>query len=379
MEKIAFINGFVFDSEKESFYKKTIFSVNGIIKDVSRKKVPNDYKIIDLDGKHIIPGLIDVHTHGISKLDFNFADIDGMRKMTHSYAKEGSTSIMPTLASDTYDHLITSMKNINKLMDEGSFCNLVGIHLEGRYLNPVARGAHPLNLLHNPSLDELEEFMKYMKSKPAYISLAPEIEGAEEFIKESVKNGIKISIAHTNATYEEAKHALEIGAISFTHTFNAMTKIHHRMPGCAVCALDSDNAYVELIVDGIHVHPAMVNLVYKMKPSDKLVLITDSILVACAEEGKYGTITVKNGQALNEDGVLAGSTLTMFKALVNFTKFCKVSLSKAIKYATVNPAKMVGAKNIGKIKKGYRCDLIAIDDIKDPHIDTVYVGSKAIV
>ena len=159
-----------------------------------------------------------------------------------------------------------------------------------------------------------------------------------------------------------------------------MTKMHHRNPGATIASLTIDEAYSELIADGYHSHPALVKLAYRSKPSDKLVLITDSIALACTDEGFSSEVagigvTVKGGVAVNEFGVIAGSTLTMFKALTNLMKFCDVPLNKAIKYATVNPAEMVKADFVGRIAKGYRADFITINNTKNPEIDTVYVGA----
>ena len=161
-----------------------------------------------------------------------------------------------------------------------------------------------------------------------------------------------------------------------------MTKVHHRTPGAAVCALDCDQAYAEFICDGEHLHPAIIRMAHNCKPSDKFVLITDSMCATCAKDGHYmiaGTeVFVKNGRATDANGTLAGSTLTMFVALKNIMKFCSIPLTQAIKYATVNPANMVKANNVGSIEKGYRADFIALSDIVNPQMDCVYVGANRV-
>ena len=220
-----------------------------------------------------------------------------------------------------------------------------------------------------------------MTPTPMHFSLAPELEGAEAFIKQIKKLGGTVGIAHTNATYEESMDAISWGATSFTHTFNAMTSVHHRMPGATVCAMTCDKAYAEVISDGEHLHPAIVNLIYKSKPSDKMVLITDSMAATGEPDGEYSIagspVTVVNGRAIIlPSGTIAGSTLTMFKAITNMMKFCKLPLEKVIKYATVNPANMVGAKNVGKIEVGYSADFIVINDKIAPKLDGVYIGAK---
>ena len=387
MRRIAFIGGMVFNSEKEEFAPATVLCESGYITDIIEDDffTPCDYEIVDLEGKYLIPGLIDVHTHGIGNYDFNYATESEIPFMCAKYAKAGTTSIMATLASDTISRYMNSIFaiNQNRLHARSACANILGIHLEGRYLNPEMKGAHAIELLANPNADELASLALSMMPPPLHVSVAPELSGADEFIKKATELGATVGIAHTASSYEQAKRALSLGAKSFTHTFNAMTKVHHRMPGAAICALTSDEAYAEIIADGEHLHPAIVELAYKTKPKDKLVLITDSMCATCVGDGKYGIagsiVYVKDGRATNENGVLAGSTLTMFNALRNMMKFCKIPLKEAIKYATTNPAKMVGADFVGKIAKCYRADFIAIKDVYVPEIDTVYVGGQRVI
>ena len=381
MARITFINGYVFDSESEAFEKKNVVSENGYVVSIENE-IPSDGEIVDLNGKYLIPGLIDVHSHGIGGHDFNYANKEQVKKMRMTYAKAGTTSVMATYASQTPDNLVKYIKeaNENRNINDG-YANILGIHIEGRYLNPVKKGAHSEKLLANPSLDELDELLKVMEPSPMHFSIAPELEGAEAFIKEIKKHGGTVGIAHTNATYEESMQAITWGASAFTHTFNAMTSVHHRMPGATVCAMTNDSAYAEVISDGEHLHPAIVNLIYKSKPSDKMVLITDSMAATGEPDGEYSIagspVTVINGRAIIlPSGTIAGSTLTMFRAVKNMMKFCDLPLEKVIKYATINPASMVGAKGVGKIENGYRADFIVINDKTAPEIESVYIGAK---
>ena len=384
MKYIAFVGGMVFNSYTEKFEKANIICRDGYIVEIS-SYVPSGYEKIDVTDKYIIPGLVDVHTHGIAGGDFNYASENKMAKMCYAYAKQGTTSIMATLASQSMTKLFNSIYAINQHRINENFdkANVIGIHMEGRYLNPKMRGAHAQELLALPSVNELKSLFNIMMPTPAHFSLAPELEGAEEFIKTAHSFGATVGIAHTSASYEEAETALDWGASSFTHTFNAMTPVHHRMPGAAVCSLNSDRAYTEIICDGIHLHPGIVKLAYNAKPKDKLVLITDSMSATTMEDGEYGIagskVYVKDGRALNEEGVLAGSTLTMFNAVKNMMKFCNISLNEALKYATINPCKMVKAEFVGSIEKNYRADLIVLSDIIEPKIYDVYVGGNRIM
>ena len=382
--KTAFVNGYVFNSDKEAFVRANVICENGFITNVTDGFVPNGAEIIDISGKYLIPGLVDVHTHGIAGYDFNWADADGVKKMCHAYAKAGSTSVMATLASQSMSKIVNSIFAINPNRMDGieGQANVLGIHMEGRYLNPSKKGAHNIEYLAKPDLKELETLVGIMLPAPMHFSVAPEIEGAEEFIKKAIDCGATIGIAHTNATYEQALEAVSWGATSFTHTFNAMTAIHHRMPGATVCALTTNQAYAEVICDGQHLHPAIVKLIYRAKPKDRMVLITDSMAATGSPDGEYNIagspVRVINGVATQDDGTLAGSTLTLFKAVTNLMSFCKIPLIHALRYATVNPAKMVGADSVGKIEKNYRADFIVISNPDKPEIDTVYVGAKKI-
>ncbi len=381
MKRVAFVNGFVFNSNTESFEKLNIVCLDGFIIDIT-SEMPSNATIIDLDGKYLIPGMVDVHTHGIAGYDFNVATAEQVGQMCKAYAKHGTTSIMATLASDTLPRLMNSIFEItpHRLKSQGA--NVLGVHMEGRYLNPEKRGAHGESLLALPNLEELNSLAMAMMPSPLHFSLAPELEGAREFIKKATELGATIGIAHTNATYEESLEAISLGARSFTHTFNAMTAVHHRMPGATVAAMTCDQAYAEVICDGQHLHPAIVKLIYRSKPRDKMVLITDSLAAAGSPDGEYSLAgakyIVKNGCCINEFGTIAGSTLTLFEGLKNFMKFCKVPLNKAIKYATINPARMVGADFVGQLEKNYRADIIVLSSVENPTIDSVYVGANKV-
>lgn len=380
MKRVAFCGGLIFNSNSETFVQANILCEDGYIKDITRGSVPYDYEVISVEGKYVIPGLVDVHTHGIAGFDFNYAKDTDIAEMCKAYAKAGTTSIMATLASASVSNLMNSIFaiNQNRLRLNGGYANILGIHMEGRYLNPDMKGAHNIQYLARPQAEELNMLALSMMPPPIHFSMAPELPGTLEFIEKAKELNATIGIAHTNSTYEEAMYAIEKGARSFTHTFNAMTKIHHRNPGAAICALNCDDAYAEIICDGDHTHPAMVKLAYRMKPKDKLVLVTDSMCATCSPDGYYkiaGTdVYVQGGRAVDVNGTLAGSTLTLFMAVKNLMKFCNISLNEAIKYATTNPAKMVKADFVGKIAKCYRADFITISDVNNPEIDNVYIG-----
>ena len=385
MAKTSFVGGYVFNSDTESFVKRNVICDDGFITNITDGFVPHDSEVIDISGKYLIPGMVDVHTHGIGGYDFTDASDENIKQMCKVYAKNGTTSVMATLASTSMSKLVNAVFaiNPNRLNQGYNGANILGVHMEGRYLSPEKRGAHATEFLALPDLKELDTLTGAMLPAPMHFSVAPELEGSEAFIKKIIELGGTVGIAHTNATYEQALTAVkEWGASSFTHTFNAMTPVHHRNPGATVCAMTCDDAYAEVISDGHHLAPAIVDLIYKSKPKDKMVLITDSLAAAGNPEGNYeisgAKYIVKDGHCVNEFGTIAGSILTLFEGMKNFMKFCNVPLIHALKYATINPAKMVKADFIGKIEKGYQADFIVINDTNAPEIESVYVGARKI-
>lgn len=387
MGRVAFIGGKVFDSKTRTFVEATVICRDGMFESIDRTCArPADCDMKNMAGRYMIPGLVDVHTHGRGGYDFTGVNEETMNRLMRSYAVAGTTSVMATLASAKLPCLRDSIYIANNYRAMGGApgcANLIGVHLEGRYLNPEKRGAHPLPLLANPVREEYAELVSLMLPTPAHVSFAPELPGGKDFITYLKDLGVTVGIAHTSATYEESLHAVSMGATSFTHTFNAMAGLTHRSPGTVGAALACDSAYAELICDGFHVHPDVVKLVYRCKPKDRLVLITDSLEAAGCPDGTYGIaglpVRVVNGRAINAEGAIAGSTLSMFAALCNLMRYAGISLEEALPAATINPARMVGADSlIGSIKAGKRADFIIIDDPKTPHVSSVYVGAEKI-
>lgn len=379
-----FKNGLVYSSDLHEFVRTDILVRDGIIENLGSVAVIGNAEIIDCEGMYIMPGLVDVHTHGRSGYDFNTADSTDCRKMRKEYAKVGTTTVMATLASAEYDSLISSIEAINENRSvEGGLATFAGIHLEGRYLNSKRRGAHHESLLAPLNKDELSGFITKMLPLPVHISAAAELDGGEEFVKTAVSLGATFGLAHSDATYDEAMKAVEWGVTSFTHTYNAMRPLHHREPGNIAASLMCDSAYTELICDGEHVHPTMIRLASRTKPQDKLVLITDSLEAAGLPDGVFSIaglpVIVKNGRATNSEGALAGSTLDLFTAMNNFMKFTEKSLEEVIPFATENPAAMVGiSDSCGSIAEGRRADFIMIKDKNAPAIESVWTAGVKI-
>ncbi len=384
--KTIFKGAMVYSCGSRCFVRADIHVEDGIITEISSAEWPREPGQVDIDctGKYIIPGLVDIHSHGRGGYDFNAMHKDEeIETIRASYASVGTTTVMATLASATLDSLHESMELIGKHRDvTPGTATIAGTHLEGRYLSVKRRGAHAEALLAPLDADELADLIGRMSPLPVHVSAAVDLPGGEAFVKRATSLGATVGMVHSDATYAEAMEAVNWGISSFTHTFNAMRPIHHREPGNMVASLMCDSAYSELICDGEHVHPAMIALAQRIKPADKLVLITDSMEAAGASDGTYAIaglkVFVKDGRAVNEDGALAGSTLNLFKAMTNFMSFCGIPMEDAIPCATINPATLVGIDNTcGDIRRGLRADFLVLSDKENPVLEDVYIcGEK---
>lgn len=345
--------------------------------------LPQSEMSIDAGGRYLIPGFVDVHTHGRACEDFNFSDREGMLRAARSYAAAGVTSLFPTLASAPFDELCTSAALIRELSGAKSDgARFLGTHLEGRYLNPSKRGAHAAVLLAAPNIEELELFAE-SAGTPLHMTVALELDGVREFAERAREHGITLGLGHTNATFDQAMDAWRKFGVSFTHLYNAMPQIHHREGGAAAAALMS-GGYCELICDGMHVSPHMVAFTLKNIGLEKLVLISDSMAAAGAPDGDYmiaGTpACVRGGVARTPEGALAGSTLDLHRAVENLARFTGIKLSDAILAATRNPAAEVGLEGeVGVISPGAFADLLFADVNEAAgriDIDRVMIGGR---
>lgn len=378
--KRIFIGAHVFDADTHTFLRRDVSVQNGRIESVAPSIPDTDAERIDCGGMYLIPGMIDVHTHGRAGYDFTTVPRDKMEAVLLDYAAAGTTTVLPTLASAPFEDWVSAVRKITvfgRETHDGAY--VPGIHLEGRYLSHTRRGAHAADLLASPSVEELHALMEAAAPSTVHISLAPELPGSGEFIVEAVRMGATVGIAHTDCSFEDAMDAVARGAVSFTHTFNCMRPLHHRDPGCVGAALLSEDAYAEIICDGLHAHPAMTKLLWRAKSPDRIVLITDSMEATGCGDGRYSIaglpVIVKDGRAVTIEGALAGSTLTLFDGMVNYMRFAGASLEDAIPLATENPARMTGLYGtVGSITPGKRADMILLDDPADPKICSVVCG-----
>ncbi|MBQ3792561.1 MAG: hypothetical protein II797_05625, partial [Clostridia bacterium] len=279
----AFINGHFYRTESRRFeYGTLLVGGDGLIVSFLPGKpgsLPKGTVTEDLGNRYIVPGFLDVHTHGRNGSDFLGAKGSSLPGVLSSYAAVGTVALFPTIASGPLDEMLESVRTVRRFAGIPSRIgsSVCGIHLEGRYLSERMRGIHRVELLSKPDTTELSRFLELSRGTRIHFSLAPELPGSEEFIREAVRQGATVGIAHTDADYETAMQAVSLGCISFTHTFNAARPIHHRSPGVSVASLLSENAYSEFICDGLHVHPAMLKLASKTKRPERIVLVSDSM------------------------------------------------------------------------------------------------------
>ena len=304
---------------------------------------------IDLSGKKIYPGLIDIHSHGVAGKD---SSVDELSCMADFMLANGTTTWYPTTMTVAWGDLVR-VTNVNLELGHGA--NIPGFHLEGPFINKKHKGAQNEGFILTPTLDLLKE-CKNVK----IITVAPEVEGAMEFIE---KCGIVVAIGHTDCDYDTAKEAFRRGAKSLTHTFNVMNPIHHRAPGPIPAGADC-GAYAQLISDGKHIHPSVCRLLYKLYGKEHVTLISDSMMPTGVGDGEYFVggqkVIVKDGTARTEGGALAGSTTTLFEC-VKTAIGMGIPEYDAVYMASTTPATLMGL-NKGKIEVGYDADFIVVDD-----------------
>ena len=370
MKNILIVNANVYDSGKRAARPGHVGIKDGRFDAVVFGGAPSPElvcgrEVVDARGMTLYPGLVDVHTHGRCGSDFSTAGEEEMRRMAGSYAADGTTVIMPTLASDTPEGLREAARRITSSTfygkgRPGSAC-FAGIHLEGSFINPKKRGAHDPSCIRLPDAAELSEFID-ASGTPLHITSALELDRDGSFAAEALRRGATLALGHTCATYDESIRFAGRYRVSFTHLFNCMPPLHHRDGGPVLAAFGSD-CYSELICDGLHIAPSMIAFAYRQLGPGRTSLITDSMSATNSPDGRYSIagsgVTVKDGIALTDDGALAGSTLTLSRGVENLADFCGIPLDEAIFCATVNPAKEVGIYDIcGSIDPGKRADLV---------------------
>lgn len=310
----------------------------------------------------LMPGFIDIHIHGSAGCDVMDGTPDALKKIQRSLVGTGTTSFLATTMTVAQSEIVKALENIKQVMAyETDGAKIIGAHLEGPFIHKKAKGAHVEAFIQEPTVTWIEPYSDIVK----LITLSPETDENNLVLKALKAMGIKVSLGHTTATYDCACQAIESGADSVTHLFNAMTGLHHRDPGVVGAALLKP-VYTELIADGVHVHPDLYELVFKLKGEDKLILITDAMKGQCMRAGEYDLggqdVVVSDKDARLLDGTLAGSILTQNKALTNMMKSPQMDLVKLAKMLSTNPANLLDRKDIGRIAVGLQADFVCLDE-----------------
>lgn len=338
---------------------------DGLFGQVLPQEVPAG--AIDLAGATVIPGLIDVHSHGNSGADFSDGNYAGLKAMAAYYAKCGVTSFAPASMTLPYDVLEAAFATARRLVDEDNegLSVLRGIQMEGPYFSYKKRGAQNADYLKAPDFEGFQALYEGCGGLVRIVDVAPELPGAAEFV-EKAKALCTVSVAHTDADYDQAKAAYDAGATHLTHLYNAMPGIHHRNPGVIPAAVENRNVRAELICDGLHVHPASVRLAFAMFGGERMILVSDSGRCCGMPDGTCFQLGgqdawLRDGVARLADGTIACSATNLYDCMVNAIRF-GVAEEDAVRAASYNPACAIGAETVvGSIEPGKRADFLICD------------------
>ena len=360
---MVFINAIIPDKDF-NLKKQNIEIVDGIIKDVAvDMQYDKGDMIVDCEGFYIIPGFIDIHTHGCVMRDCSDGEVDAVEEISKFLLSQGVTSFCPTLMAMQENDTINAINSINKAdIRDGS--NIIGINLEGPFLSSDKKGAQAENAMMKPNVKLIKKYVEISKYDIKLITIAPELENAQETIKDLSRNHT-VSLGHTNANYETVIKAFENGASHITHLFNAMPPLHHREPSLIGSFLESEKIYAEIICDGKHIHKSLVKSMFQLK-SEQLITISDSMRLCGEKDGATGELAgqkviLENVTPRLEDGTIAGSGTTCYQAFLNLIDW-GVPIDIALKSLTINPAKALNLdQKIGSLEKGKKADFIIMD------------------
>jgi N-acetylglucosamine-6-phosphate deacetylase len=330
--------------------------------------VPDEHDtIIDASGMLVMPGFIDVHTHGGGGYNLHTTDADEIRGYARWAPETGVTSFLIAVVGVPGSMPEQQLKAAVEALHGGAAgAEPLGIHLEGPYISVARRGAHPPSWLRMPDESETEKLLALTDGCLRLITLAPELPGATAMIRRLIDAGITVSMGHTDATYEQAQEAIQLGITHVTHCFNAMRPLLHRAPGPLAAAAKSESVYGEVIADGVHVHPAAVNALVKLLGPERTILITDALAAAGVPEASFDfagqPARVIHGAARLADGTITGSILTLDQALRNVLQMTEVTLPQAVGMLTLNPARSAQVSHRkGRLQAGYDADFLILD------------------
>ena len=355
-------NGKVFQ-ENGTYCIRDIYIENGRV--VETEGEVTDKNVVDACGMKVLPGMVDIHSHGAKGHDFSDGDAKGLRRILQYEKSSGVTTYSPTSMTLPKEQLLKIFRTVLDVKLDDTCAHIGGINMEGPFIDPGKKGAHVEDYIVKPSAEFFRECSRACGGMIRLVTLAPNVEGAKDFIRE-IKGETCISLGHTQADYKCAMEAMKLGALHVTHLFNAMEGMGHRNPGLAGAAADCEECMVELIGDGIHIHPAMVRNTFRLFGPERVILISDSMMAAGMENGTYELggqkVTMKDRKATLEDGTIAGSATNLYECMR-----CVVDMGvpegEAILAATRNPARSIGIyEETGSLTPGKRADIILADE-----------------
>ncbi|MEV8633104.1 N-acetylglucosamine-6-phosphate deacetylase [Streptosporangium sp. NPDC051023] len=320
---------------------------------------------LGLGGRYVVPGFVDIHTHGGVGGSFPTGDQEEAHRIAALHAGHGTTTIVASLVTASRDDLARAASSLADLCEDGV---LAGIHFEGPYISKARCGAHNPALLRDPSAQEFTELLKAGRGHVRMLTVAAELPGALNIIREAVANNVIAALGHSDATYEQTLQGIDAGGSVATHLYNAMPSLHHRDPGPVAALLEDERVTIELINDGVHVHPAMLRLAYDVAGPGRTALITDAMAATGMGDGVYGLgpmrVEVVDGVArLAGGGSIAGSTLTMDVAFRRSVQLVGLSLTEAAEVASLTPARVLGLSDrLGSVSVGKQADLVVLTD-----------------
>jgi len=339
---------------------------------------------VDGKGGYVLPGFIDIHVHGGAGVDFMTADDEELKAVTRFHMENGTTAMLATTVTASNEALTQVISRVASYKSKPMpYAQLLGVHLEGPFVNPKWKGAQDDVFMVKPQPQWLNDWVQKYPDTIKLQTLAPELEGAADYIRLLKQYGIVAACGHTDATFEEIEHAVEHGLSHAVHTFNAMRALHHREPGTVGAVLLNDSISGEIIADGEHVNPAAIKLLLKAKGVEHVVLVTDAISAAGMPDGDYTLgslpVIVEQGTArLKEGGSLAGSTLTMIKGFKYLVNAVGASITEASRISSLNPARTLGISNeYGSIEVGKRADVLLLDE--NFNVSSVFIGGVATI
>ena len=372
-------NARIFASDFQ-FHTGAFEVADGVFGEVLPQNVPED--AIDLHGATVIPGLVDVHSHGNSGADFSDGDYEGLKKMAAYYARCGVTSFAPASMTLPYDVLSAAFATAKQLTEEtpAGCARLMGIQMEGPYFSYKKRGAQNPDYLKEPDFEGFRKLYEDCGGLVRIVDVAPELPGAAQFVAKA-KELCTVSIAHTDSDYDHAKAAIDAGVTHLTHLYNAMPGIHHRNPGVIPAAVENPNVRAEIICDGQHIHPASVRLAFTMFGPERMILVSDSGRCAGLPDGSQFQLGgqdcwLRDGVARLADGTIACSAANLWQCLCNVISW-GIPEETAIRAASYNPACAIGADSkIGSIETGKLADFLVCSS--DYSSKRVFLGGKEI-